>query len=285
MMIANNFSPIAFAVFGGMLAAAGLPIYIFAPTFYAENYGVGLTSIAAVLFWLRLVDAIQDPMFGWISENMGHKRWFWVALAVIILIGSMSMLFAVPPQTSPLLWFVVSMTCLFSAFSFLTINFYAQGITSVGDLNDGHMRLAAWRETGALIGICLASVAPGLLMIWSSQPMLLFVLGFGCLGLISLWMMKNQWVAAIERKPSNFLLVWQDRDTRLLLILAFVNALPVAVTSSLFLFFVNSKKSSTYFFPELGSVSLPSVNACIYICDTSLLSIILHKAFKCDMCE
>ena len=58
MMIANNFSPISFAVFGGMLAAAGLPIYIFAPTFYAENYGVGLTSIAAVLFWLRLVDAI-----------------------------------------------------------------------------------------------------------------------------------------------------------------------------------------------------------------------------------
>ena len=172
---------------------------------------------------------------------MGHKRWFWVALAVIILIGSMSMLFAVPPQTSPLLWFVVSMTCLFSAFSFLTINFYAQGITSVGDLNDGHMRLAAWRETGALIGICLASVAPGLLMIWSSQPMLLFVLGFGCLGLISLWMMKNQWVAAIERKPSNFLLVWQDRDTRLLLILAFVNALPVAVTSSLFLFFVSHR--------------------------------------------
>lgn len=71
--------------------------------------------------------------------------------------------------------------------------------------------------------------------------MLLFVLGFGCLGLISLWMMKNQWVAAIERKPSNFLLVWQDRDTRLLLILAFVNALPVAVTSSLFLFFVSHR--------------------------------------------
>ena len=55
----------SFAFFGGFLAAAGLPIYIFAPTFYAENYGVGLTAIAAVLFWLRLIDAIQDPLFGW----------------------------------------------------------------------------------------------------------------------------------------------------------------------------------------------------------------------------
>ena len=52
----------AFAVFAGFLAAAGIPIYIFAPTFYAQNYGTGLTAIAAVLFWLRLLDAVQDPI-------------------------------------------------------------------------------------------------------------------------------------------------------------------------------------------------------------------------------
>ena len=123
MTAVYNIHPPAFAVFGGMLAAAGIPIYIFAPTFYAENYGVGLTSIAAVLFWLRLIDAVQDPVFGWISENIGRERRFWVAFAVIILTGSMALLFAVPPQTSPLLWFIISMTGLFSAFSFLTINF------------------------------------------------------------------------------------------------------------------------------------------------------------------
>lgn len=241
MTAVYNIYPPAFAVFGGMLAAAGIPIYIFAPTFYAENYGVGLTSIAAVLFWLRLIDAVQDPVFGWISENIGRERRFWVAFAVIILTGSMALLFAVPPQTSPLLWFIISMTGLFSAFSFLTINFYAQGITAAGDLPGGHMQLAAWRETGALIGICLASVAPGLFMIWTGKPMLLFALAFGFLGLISFWMMKNQWVVLIKREPSNIMAVWQDRDTRLLLILAFINALPVAVTSSLFLFFVSHR--------------------------------------------
>ena len=86
MTAANNISLPAFAVFGGMLAAAGIPIYIFAPTFYAENYGLGLTSIAAVLFWLRLVDAVQDPLLGWASENIGRERSFWVAFAVIILV-------------------------------------------------------------------------------------------------------------------------------------------------------------------------------------------------------
>ena len=231
----------SFALFGGFLAAAGLPIYIFAPIFYAENYGVGLTAIAAVLFWLRLLDAVQDPLFGWVSERLGRDRSFWIGFAVFTLVGSMLLLFAIPPQTSPLLWFAFSMAGLFSAFSFLTINFYAQGITVALSLPGGHMQVAAWRETGALIGICLAAVAPGLLMIWSSAPMLSFALGFAVIGLLSLWAMRRQWVGPTQRVPSKFKLIWQDQPARCLLVLAFVNALPVAVSSSLFLFFVTHR--------------------------------------------
>ena len=231
----------SFALFGGFLAAAGLPIYIFAPTFYAENYGVGLTAIAAALFWLRLLDAVQDPLFGWLSERLGRDRGFWIGFAGFILVGSMFLLFAIPPQTAPLLWFALSLTGLFSAFSFLTINFYAQGITAASSLPGGHMQVAAWRETGALIGICLAAIMPGLLMLWSSAPMLTFALGFVFIGFLSLWKMRRQWVGPTQRIPSNFKLIWQDRPARRLLILAFVNALPVAVSSSLFLFFVTHR--------------------------------------------
>ena len=228
----------AFAVFAGFLAAAGIPIYILAPTFYAQNYGTGLTAIAAVLFWLRLLDAVQDPVFGWISERLGCERRFWVGFSVFILIGSLTLLFAIPPRTSPLLWFALSMTGLFSAFSFLTINFYAQGISAATHLPGGHMQMAAWRETGGLIGICLAAVAPALLMIWSASPMVGFTLGFAGCGLLASWMMRHQWGGTAPRAPSNFALIWQDHPARRLLILAFVNAMPVAVTSTLFLFFV-----------------------------------------------
>ena len=96
----------SFALFGGFLAAAGLPIYIFAPTFYAENYGVGLTAIAAVLFWLRLLDAVQDPLFGWISERLGRERGFWIGFAGFILGGGDA--FALSPfhrEPRRLLWF------------------------------------------------------------------------------------------------------------------------------------------------------------------------------------
>ena len=97
----------AFALFGGMLSVAGLPIYIFAPTFYAENYGVGLTAIAAVLFWLRLIDAVQDPLFGWLSERLDKNRSRLVVLGVLVLILSMILLFAVPPKFTPLVWFAI----------------------------------------------------------------------------------------------------------------------------------------------------------------------------------
>ncbi len=231
----------AFAVFAGFLAAAGIPIYIFAPTFYAQNYRTGLTAIAAVLFWLRLLDAVQDPLFGWISERLGRDRWFWIGFAVFILIGSLILLFAVPPRTAPLLWFALSMTGLFSAFSFLTINFYAQGISTASHLPGGHMQLAAWRETGGLIGICLAAVAPTLLMIWSTSPMVGFTLGFAGCGLLASWMMRHHWGGAAPRAASNFAFIWKDHLARRLLILAFVNAMPVAVTSTLFLFFVTHR--------------------------------------------
>lgn len=235
----------SFALFGGFLAAAGLPIYIFAPTFYAENYGVGLTAIAAALFWLRLLDAVQDPLFGWVSERLGRDRGFWIGFAGFILVGSMLLLFAIPPQTTPLLWFALSLTGLFSAFSFLTINFYSQGITAALSLPGGHMQVAAWRETGALIGVCLAAVVPSLLVLWSSAPMLTFALGFVLIGLLSLWVMRREWVGPTQRTPSNFKLIWQDQPARSLLILAFVNALPVAVSSSLFLFFVTHRLQAT----------------------------------------
>mgnify|MGYP006165643005 FL=1 len=235
----------SFAMFGGFLAAAGLPIYIFAPTFYAENYGVGLTAIAAVLFWLRLLDAVQDPLFGWISERLGRERGFWIGFAGFILVGAMILLFAIPPRTAPLLWFALSMTGLFSAFSFLTINFYAQGITAAASLPGEHMEVAAWRETGALIGVCLAAVAPGLLVLWTQAPMLSFALGFAAIGFLSLWVMRRQWVGPTQRMPSNFKLIWQDLPARRLLVLAFVNALPVAVSSSLFLFFVTHRLQAT----------------------------------------
>jgi hypothetical protein len=54
--------------FAAMLAAAGLPIYIHAPKFYVDEYGVSLAALGVALFALRLIDVVQDPALGWLAD-------------------------------------------------------------------------------------------------------------------------------------------------------------------------------------------------------------------------
>ncbi len=228
----------AFALFGAALAAAGLPIYIYAPPYYAENFGVSLTGIAAVLFWLRLFDAVQDPLFGWLSERLGRWRKLSVAGAAMVMALSMLGLFAVTPPFNPLAWFAITLLGLFSSFSFLTINFYAQGVDKATKVKGAHFGVAAWRETGALLGVCTAAVAPAILASFLNAPYMAFSLGFAGVVGIAVLAMNREWTGAVRAQSTPIRLYLKDQTTRRLLLLAFVNAMPVAVSSTMFLFFV-----------------------------------------------
>ena len=143
----------AYALFAALLSAAGLPIYIHAPKFFVDEYGVSLAALGTVLFGLRLLDVIQDPLLGRLSETLRNRRNIAVLVAGSVMAAAMLGLFAVRPPVSPLLWFGLMLTLVFSAFSFLTICFYAQGVAKAGGLpGQGHLTLARWRETGALLG-------------------------------------------------------------------------------------------------------------------------------------
>lgn len=232
----------AWALFGAVLSGAGLPIYIYAPKFFADNYGVSLTLLGAVLFALRLFDVVQDPVLGWVSERLDRARGLAVAAGVALLGLSMLGLFAVAPPVSPVWWFALTVTGLFSAFSFLTITFYAQGVTKAGNLPGGHVQLAAWRESGALTGVCLAAVAPTLLAGVSATPEAVFAVIFAIVAVAAGLAMAPEWRGpAVREAPTPIATILRDRIARRLLILALFNAAPLAVSSTLFLFYVESR--------------------------------------------
>jgi len=231
-----------YALFAGLLAAAGLPIYIHAPKFYVDQYGVSLGALGAVLFGLRLFDVVQDPALGWLSERLHRVRGIAVGLGAALLAGSMFALFAVSPPVAPLLWFALTLTGLFTAFSFLTITFYAQGVARARRMGEGgHVRLAAWRETGGLLGVSAAAVAPTVAITFTDRPFAVFSAGFAALALLAALAMRREWRLPIDPQPSAFRDVLGDPIARRLLLVALVNAIPVAVTSTLFLFFVDSR--------------------------------------------
>ena len=236
----------AWSLFAALIATAGLPIYIHAPKFYVDSYGVTLASMGFMLAALRLIDVVQDPALGWLAERMRPQRRLGVALAVLLMVITLAALFAITPPIAPLWWFALCLTGLFSGFSFLTICFYAEGVGKAGTLGpDGHIRLAGWREGGSLLGVCIAAVAPVVLAPLTDQPFTLFALFFAALALAATFVMNGQWRGqAAEPTPdpvSLFRPILADPLARRLLLIALLNAAPVAVTSTLFLFFVESR--------------------------------------------
>lgn len=243
------------SVFAALIAAAGLPIYIHAPKFYVDTYGVSLAALGAALAILRLIDVVQDPFLGWLAEAARKWRGVMVLGAAGLMALSMLGLFAVVPPIAPLAWFALTLAGLFSGFSLLTILFYAQGVEKAGSLGaGGHLRLAGWRETGSLLGVSIAAVAPVVLAPFTQNPFTAFAWGFVGLALIAALSMKGQWGGGhAVPKPQDkghggmaaafavFRPALADPLARRLLLIALLNAAPVAVTSTLFLFFVESR--------------------------------------------
>jgi GPH family glycoside/pentoside/hexuronide:cation symporter len=230
------------SLFAALIASAGLPIYIHAPKFYVDEYGVSLITLGVVLGALRLVDVVQDPALGWLAEKGRQYRGLMVGVAVAVMGAAMLGLFAMPPLLPPIWWFALMLAALFSAFSFLTICFYAQGVARAQTLPGGHLQLAGWRESGALLGISAAAVAPSIFGLMMGHPFTGFAIGFAVLCVAGTLAMRGQWTASgpAMPTPSPFALLAEPQVRRLLL-LALVNAAPVAVTSTLFLFFVESR--------------------------------------------
>ena len=231
----------AYSVFAAVLAGAGLPIYIYAPKYYADTFGVSLAALGALLFAMRLFDMIQDPVLGWISERLTTSKKLVITLTAVVMAISMIGLFAIAPPIDPLWWFGITVTGLFTAFSFLSINFYAQGVSKAGKDPQGHVRLAAWRESGALLGVCIAAVVPTVLIGVVASPFAAFAYGFAAITFIATFFMWPEWKDRISPEPSQIGEIIRDNTARKLLVLALVNATPLAVSSTLFLFYVESK--------------------------------------------
>lgn len=236
----------AWSLFAALIAMAGLPIYIHAPKFYVDTYGTSLATMGVTLAALRLIDVVQDPLLGWLAEATRPRRRLTIAIATSLMAASLYALFAVTPPIAPLAWFALTLTVLFSAFSYLTICFYAEGVTKAQTLGpQGHIRLAGWREGGSLLGVCLAATAPVALAPLTDTPFTAFALIFAAVALLATLAMRREWLGTPAEQVAHpwdlFRPALADPLSRRLLLIALLNASPVAVTSTLFLFFVESR--------------------------------------------
>ncbi len=236
----RSYTFFSYAFFAAMLGMAGLPIYIHAPKFFVESYGISLSALGVALFALRLLDFVQDPLLGRLAERTLNLRSLPIWVAAVVMGLGMFGLFSMEAPFSPVLWFSLSLAAVFSGFSFLMIRFYANGVMRFG--SEGQLHLARWRESGNLLGVCLAAIMPTLLIDITQTPFAIFAYLFCGIVFLAVLLMQREWhftgAPAPSSKKQNTL---SDPILRQMLVLAVLNTAPVAVSSTLFLFFVESR--------------------------------------------
>ncbi|MFS4580801.1 MFS transporter [Phaeobacter sp. C3_T13_0] len=231
------------SLFALMLAAAGLPLYIHLPRFATAELGLSLATLAAVLAGIRVLDFIQDPLLGWLTDRWPQKRATFAALAALGMAIGFVLLYAYRPAAGGVLpWFVISLILLFTAYSLGTVLFYGQS-TALAGSPQALIRLAGFREAGTLAGIIVAALAPSILVAMGAAqggyPAFGWLLAVLCAAIW--WTTRGLWTAASRPEQPLSIIALRESGGFRLLALALVNSLPVAMTSTLFLFFVEDK--------------------------------------------
>lgn len=148
-------------------AVLTLPLYIVVPAFYAEDLGLPLAAVGQALLLVRIVDALADPAVGLLADRwrpaFGRRR-LWFAAASLPTAIAAWMIFR-PPEGAGVGYLLVWGSALSIAWTAALVPYSAWG-AELSTSYAGRARVAAWRETAALVGtlvaLSLQAVAPAL---------------------------------------------------------------------------------------------------------------------------
>ncbi|MSP88811.1 MAG: MFS transporter [Alphaproteobacteria bacterium] len=155
----------AYGLPGLPLAALGIPLYVYLPTYYADDLGLGLATVGLVLLAARLWDALIDPPIGWLSDHwttrFGRRR-PWIALAVLPACAALWALF-VPPVGASAMYLLGWTAILYLAWTMLQLPYTAWGAELSDDYHE-RSRIAGTREGFVILGTLMAVALPPTLL-------------------------------------------------------------------------------------------------------------------------
>ena len=158
---------IAYAVPAYALAVVGIPVYVYLPKFYTDVVGINVALLGAILFSVRIFDAVTDPVIGYISDGtatrFGRRRpyigigSFFVAVAMFFLFN--------PPQATPAfetIWFGVFIYALFLFWTVVTVPYESLGPEITFDYHE-RTSLFGLRDGFLIAGTLAAASSPALI--------------------------------------------------------------------------------------------------------------------------
>ena len=230
-----------YGALGLPLAFVALPLYVVLPGHYAEQHGVSLATLGAVLLGTRALDAALDPAIGRAADALfAHSTRAALtvaAIAAVFVALGFTALFHAPLEGAALLgWLAGGLIVTYLAFSVLTVVHQAWGARLGGDASQ-RSRVVAWREGCGLFGVLAASVIPLQFGVSAASAVLAVTLVVG-VGLLA----RSPSSAAQHTGPSaHWALPWRSAPFRALLAVFMLNGIASAVPATLVLFFVRDR--------------------------------------------
>lgn len=243
----NRWLLLQYSLLAFPLAFAGLPLYIHAPDFYTRHLGLGLGTIGIILLLVRLFDAVQDPLIGYLSDRHVTRRYAIMLGGVLTLtIGLMALFFGPHFGVPTALWFAASMVLATTGFSIVVINLNVIGGFWSADQHQ-RTRIAGWRESFTLFGLLVASIVPTALLSMTDAVVAfrwLFVVY--AVAMVFAWGMFGQFIKGVDlqhlSRPAvfsnkSFFQILRD-EQRLFFFTYFLTQVAASLPAVLILFFV-----------------------------------------------
>ena len=227
------------------LSFLAMPIYIYLPNFYVNNFTISLSSLALLLLVSRVLDAILDPFLGILGDKYQNYKRHIIAFSAPILGISFIFLFHPLANQNIALWLFISLFITYFFFSLIQINYQSLAVGFSEDYNL-KTKIIALRESLGVMGIIFASVAPSLLFLYFSEVKSFLIIGIFYFFLISIFAtifyFKSPQSITINSKAINktdfsFL---KNRQLKYLFTIFFFNSCTFGITASLMLFFVET---------------------------------------------
>ena len=177
------------------IALLGLPLYVYLPTFYTQNVGLGVFAVGVILFLARAFDMLLDPLLGYLSDRF-FSRQKMMAVGAVILLGSFYALTHPMSQYSTL-WLLLFSVLVYFGWSMINIPYLALSADISLSYHDNTI-LSSSREIVSILGVITALFLPYTLGI-SQEPQ------------ASLWVMNN--VLFVLLPLTMFLFLYGIRDS------------------------------------------------------------------------
>lgn len=240
---------LAYSAFALPLAMAALPVYVHVPKFYGDSLGLPLATVGAILLACRLLDALQDPFLGWLSDRTAGGKWGRATLIVAALpwlaIGFVALFH--PPAGAGGLWLAVGLIVVYLGFSMGSIAYYALGAELSADYHE-RTRVTATRGAAAVAGVLVAAALPEWLAarLGPQSGLALFSLLFVPVLAVCAWLCiaaalrRAATPAPAPRRALRRALIepFADRRYRWLMAVSVLSGVAAAIPGTLILFYV-----------------------------------------------